>query len=96
MRAASRLHDMESSGNPDEVFFSALPRLCGSCRNRLILLSGFSGVRLAPSAFTLATDDHWRERLAVETDESRDEESRLKASCSQDWLPHKSARPFAT
>jgi hypothetical protein len=27
--------------------------------------------------------------LAAETDESRDEESRLKAGCSQDWLPHK-------
>src|SRR5580700_4057049 len=25
--------------------------------------------------------------LAAETDESRDEESRLKAGCSQDWLP---------
>jgi len=31
--------------------------------------------------------------LAAETDESRDEESRLKAGCSQDWLPHK-ARGF--
>jgi hypothetical protein len=27
--------------------------------------------------------------LGAETDESRDEESRLKAGCSQDWLPHK-------
>jgi hypothetical protein len=27
--------------------------------------------------------------LAAETDELRDEESRLKAGCSQDWLPHK-------
>src|SRR6202041_2049413 len=27
--------------------------------------------------------------LAAETDESRDEVSRLKAGCSQDWLPHK-------
>jgi hypothetical protein len=41
------------------------------------------------SAFTRATDDRWRERLAAETDESREEESRLKAGCSQDWLPHK-------
>src|SRR5271156_3218154 len=27
--------------------------------------------------------------LAAETDELRDEESRLKAGCSHDWLPHK-------
>jgi hypothetical protein len=26
--------------------------------------------------------------LPAETGESRDEESRLKAGCSQDWLPH--------
>ena len=31
--------------------------------------------------------------LAAETDESRDEESRLKAGCSQGWLPHK--RPIS-
>src|SRR5271154_1689239 len=31
--------------------------------------------------------------LAAETNESRDGESRLKAGCSQDWLPHK-ARGF--
>jgi hypothetical protein len=30
--------------------------------------------------------------LAAETGESRDEESRLKAGCSQDWLPHKAGR----
>jgi hypothetical protein len=31
--------------------------------------------------------------LAAETNESQDGESRLKAGCSQDWLPHK-ARGF--
>ena len=30
--------------------------------------------------------------LAAETGESRDEESRLKGGCSQDWLPHKAGR----
>jgi hypothetical protein len=30
--------------------------------------------------------------LAAETGISRDEESRLKAGCSQDWLPHKSQK----
>src|SRR5580692_981962 len=30
--------------------------------------------------------------LVAETDESRDEDSRLKAGCSQDWLPHKAGR----
>ena len=34
--------------------------------------------------------------LAAETDESRDEESRLKAGCSQDWLPHKARGFLAT
>jgi hypothetical protein len=38
--------------------------------------------------------------LATETDEARDEKSRLKAGCSQDWLPHNDliyriARSFA-
>jgi hypothetical protein len=27
--------------------------------------------------------------LAAETDSARNEKSRLKAGCSQDWLPHK-------
>src|ERR1700678_1089038 len=30
--------------------------------------------------------------LAAETGESQGEESRLKAGCSQDWLPHKAGR----
>ena len=37
-------------------------------------------------------DGPWRERLwRHKPDAPRDEESRLKAGCSQDWLPHKAA-----
>jgi hypothetical protein len=50
---------------------------------------------LVDARFAPAKCVHMRDRrslaetsLAAETDESRDEESRLKAGCSQDWLPH--------
>jgi hypothetical protein len=42
---------------------------------------------------TIVTDDPWRERLLRQKPESRDEESRLKTGCSQDWLPHKRPGP---
>src|SRR5580700_2905734 len=57
----------------------------------LTLLSGFSGVNLALGPKRVHRSDRRTltgASLAAETDESRDEESRLKAGCSQDWLPH--------
>jgi len=55
-------------------------------------------VRQERNAFTRATDDplgavraQLGRLLRAETDESPDEECRLKAGCSQDWLPHKSS-----
>jgi hypothetical protein len=50
----------------------------------LIPLSDFSGVHLARRTKSLTAAS-----LAAETDVMRDKDSRLKAGCSQDWLPHK-------
>jgi hypothetical protein len=65
----------------------------------LTLLSGFSGVNLALGPKRVHRSDRRTltgASLAAETDESRDEESRLKAGCSQDWLPHKRPGPEGT
>src|SRR5580704_10322061 len=51
----------------------------------------FGVAREGRSAFTRVGDGGFGMSLAAETGWCAGEESRLKAGCSQDWLPHKAA-----
>jgi len=61
--------------------------------NRQFPIRSFAPQGGKPSVHTSDRRSLMGASLAAETDESRDEGSRLKAGCSQDWLPHKRPGP---